>query len=314
VYCGQCGTPNHEESGHCETCGAPLLITTGARNCANCGASLGDHDRFCTSCGTAANGTEATQQYDAADDFGELDIDDIQFDELPDWLQSMAPSTPEESEPAAPTQQPTTDQPSPEDLPEWLREAPAASESVSPPIADPQSSQSATPPAREQGGQVDHQPADQFSLVSDEDLPDWLKALSDDDSDTPSPQPQPAQPAATSSSPTTTAVANLFEVPPVSRAWLTQGRFVDQDDVTAARQEFMPLEAVSGVSAEQRESHDIWETGPVEPPGEEQETRPFLLPHDALGGDRGKLIARIAILVLLVIVLLILGFLVLQGV
>jgi hypothetical protein len=311
VYCGQCGTPNHEEYGHCQTCGAPLLITTGARSCANCGASLGDHDRFCTSCGTAASDAQGSQQYDAADDFGELNIDDIQFDELPDWLQSMAPSTPAESEPA-PTPS-STDQPSPEDLPDWLRETPATSDPVYPSTPGPQSSPPAMPPASERG-RLDHQPADQFSLVSDEDLPDWLKALSDEDSDTSPPEPQPAQASTSSPSPRTSAVANLFEVPPVSRAWLTHGRFVDQDDVTAARQEFMPLEAVSGVSAEQRGSQDIWESDPVEAPGEEQETRPFLLPHDSFGGDRGKLITRIAILVLLVIVLLILGFLVLQGV
>lgn len=325
MYCGQCGTPNHEEAGHCETCGAPLLITTGVRSCANCGASLGDNDRFCTSCGTATSGTETLEQYDASDDFGELNIDDIQLDELPDWLQGMAPTAREEPaqpQPQLPSHPPSSgDQPSPDDLPDWLRETPSVSSS-DPVPAPPLSAPEPPPTAPSEGSGVDHQPADQFSLVSDEDLPDWLKALSDDD-DSSSNEPAYSTPSQSGSSSggssQTTAVANLFEVPAISRAWMTQGRSVNQDDVSAARQEFMPLEAVSSMTtraadeAEDRQS--IWDSGPIEPAEADQETRPFTVPPDEeQEGNRRQLIVRVVILALLIIVVLLLGFVLLQGI
>ncbi len=314
MYCGQCGTPNEEEAGHCETCGAPLLITTGARTCSNCGGSLGDHDRFCTTCGAAASGAEATETYDAADDFGELEIDDIQLDELPDWLQDMAPSPSPQLEPEPAPEEPHNPAESKsselDGLPEWLRDSPPAgpASSASPDAPPP-------PPPATQGG-LDHQPADQFSLVTDEDLPDWLKALSDDDDDLSSAsQHAPAQaPTQQPSGEPTKAVANLYEVPPVSRAWLTQGRFVDPAQVTAARQEFSPLETAPDVATGQASSQSIWDTGPIEPTADDEETRPFAVSQEEQAPGRGRLIARLVILVLLVIVALLLAYVLMQGV
>ncbi|MEX2426418.1 MAG: zinc ribbon domain-containing protein [Thermomicrobiaceae bacterium] len=303
MYCGQCGTHNHEEAGHCETCGAPLLITAGGRTCGQCGASVGDHDRFCTSCGALVSDTAATPGYDAADDFGELNIDDIQLEELPDWLQGMAPEH-------QTLGSPPSDQPSPDDLPDWLRESPSNQSHSSP---SPAPERSAPPPAPAPDSR-DHQPADQFSLVSDDDLPDWLKALSDEDDDTPVATPQPAPVSASAPDRPVTAVANLFEVPAVSRAWLHQGRSVDPSQVTSARQEFSPLEAVSGAQAAAAEPSSIWDAAPVEHGADDESTRQFDVVDQSnpLAG-RGQLIARIVILVLLVLVALVLAYVLLLG-
>jgi hypothetical protein len=320
VYCGQCGTRNQDEAGHCDTCGAPLLITTGARSCGNCGAALGDHDRFCTTCGTAAaDATDSADSYDASDDFGEIDIEDIQLDELPDWLQSMAPS------PQKPSEQPTSAppshtgaQPDPDDLPDWLRDSPGSARHGEPHAG---SAKSFTPPPPPSPGAVSHQPADEFSLVSDEDLPDWLKALSDEDES--SSTPPPAQPVAARPSPSrpsgepTRAVANLYEVPAISRAWQTQGRSVNQEQITSARQEFAPLEVVSSVATEQVRRESIWDSEPEQTAEDSEETRPFVVAQEeesSEGAGRGQLIVRIIILALVVIVVLLLAFVLIQGV
>lgn len=313
MYCGQCGTPNQDEAGHCETCGAPLLITAGSRACSSCGASLGDHDRFCTTCGTPAGDATAPGEYDAADDFGELDIDDIQVDELPDWLQEMAPSSSQTAEP--PTgQQRTGSQPAPDDLPDWLRDTPDEQSGGSSAAGQPPH---APPP---ETGPINHQPADEFSLVSDEDLPDWLKALSDDDNSSESstpPQPSTSAPRRSGQPGPTTAVANLYEVPAVSRAWLTQARSVDPDMVTSARQEFSPLEAISSVETEQAGRPNIWDDDPVLP-SEDEVTRPFAVAqeeesgHDETGISRAQLIIRIVVLALIVIVVALLAFMLIQ--
>jgi hypothetical protein len=325
VYCGQCGTPNNEEAGHCETCGAPLLISAGARTCGQCGSSLGDHDRFCVSCGASASNGGAADVYDAADDFGELDIDEIQMDELPDWLQGMAPSTPEPSPRA-----PVPDQPSPDDLPDWLRDDSPATPTSRPASSGPRPAS----PVDTSQASTEHQPADQFSLVSDDDLPDWLKALSDDDGDTEfatSTSSSPAPAASSSSSYSSSrpvsqpdrsrALANLHDVPVVSRAWQRQGRQVDQSQVTAARQEFLPLDMVAGVSPGEARSRSIWDAEPMHS-AEDAETQPFALssdenePEEISGAEsgRGKLIARIAILILLVMIALLLAYVFIQGV
>jgi hypothetical protein len=213
-----------------------------------------------------------------------MSIDDIQFDELPDWLQGMAPATPAQPQ-SAPQPPIASDQPTPDDLPEWLRE-PSSGESSWASI--PQPAPSTETSAERQG--IDHQPADEFSLVSDEDLPDWLKALSDEDDDTTSASPSfaaPASPAGrTGSAPTTTAVANLFEVPPISRAWMTQGRAIDQDEVSAARQEFLPLDSVSSLVTEQADTASIWDSGPIETSESDQETQPFTIPQVESYADR----------------------------
>ncbi len=327
MYCSQCGTSNSEEAGHCETCGAPLLISAGARTCGQCGASLGDHDRFCTSCGAAAsNGGGSSDVYDAADDFGELNIDDIQLDDLPDWLQGMAPS-----EDTTPPRTSVPDQPSPHDLPDWLQDPPST------PSWSGSGASSATPPPPVDDNQsqgLDHQPADQFSLVTDDDLPDWLKELSEDaDADEASNAATPVSSAGQTSSrsgaPATSAsaapdrsraVANLHDVPVVSRAWLAQGRQVDQSQVNSARQEFLPLDAVAGVTPGDAQSRSIWDADPVELDPDDEATRQFAVSHDGeeaaegSGAGRGKLIARIAILVLLIIVALMLAYVFIQGI
>jgi hypothetical protein len=260
----------------------------------------------------------SVQEFDASDDFGELNLDDVQVDELPEWLRSMAPAPASQEAPSPPGR--GQDQPTPDDLPDWLREPEAGASSASSP---PQASQPDEPPASAFSGhqQMDHQPADQFSLVSDDDLPDWLKELSDEDDYAPSSSSSaPTSPSRSYSGTqsTSTALANLYDVPPINRAWSTQGRHIDQDQAAAAHQEFLPLDALSSLAIQSTDAGETWEAvEPEQMAAEDQETRPFTVadeePEDAEAGDRGKLIARVAILVLFVIVLALLGYIIVQS-
>jgi hypothetical protein len=293
VYCGQCGTQNNEEAGSCETCGAPLLITAGSRSCASCGGSLGDHDRFCPTCGAAADDEPEAESFDATDAFEEIDINEIDISELPPWLQEMAENEEQNGRPASPGQ------PSPEDLPDWLRESESDGSSDTSPSTNP------TQPTASAG--VQHQPAELFSLVSDEDLPDWLKALGEEESES----PRPASPATNHESSPSTAVALVFEVPPISRAWLTQGRQVDPSSVASAQQQFSPLDPLTG-AAEHSEEAGTWEStdGFAEESVDTTPTRTESAPTQRAGGRN---IARIVMFALLLVIILTVAYVIIQG-
>jgi hypothetical protein len=144
--------------------------------------------------------------------------------------------------------------------------------------------------------------------------PTWLKALSDDDDDEVATAPsQPTPSPVRSADQPSTAVANLFEIPPVSRAWHSQGRFVDQSEVMAARQEFSPLEAVTSAVSDQTASRSIWDAESDEQQTTDQSTSPFAFVQSGSGADRGRLIARLVILALLLLVALVLGIVLLQS-
>jgi hypothetical protein len=77
---------------------------------------------------------------------------------------------------------------------------------------------------------------DSFSFLSEDDLPEWLRALGDDELSVP--QPESRAVATQIAEPAPAAV-----VPAVSRAWLSRPRSVDQAIPDAAASDFTPLEA-----------------------------------------------------------------------
>ena len=301
MYCGQCGTRNNDEAGTCESCGSPLLISAGARNCESCGGSIGDTDQFCPSCGHPA--TSTSQTYDADDSFDSISADDIQLDELPDWLRDMA----------GPQDQPgqegvASGQAEPDDLPAWLQDPEGGS---SPDV-------SAGPAHSGRSSEIQHQPAEQFSLVGDEDLPEWLRALGDDESSSEQPpEPASASSSSWSSEPSDSrAVATLFDIPPVTRAWLEHGRVPNPEQIAAARQEFEALSVAAGrpeeqpLLAESRPAETIdWEqtTGAANDSTNESSSSGLRL---ADGGV--SRIVKLVVLAILIVILLALLFLLFQ--
>jgi hypothetical protein len=300
VYCGQCGSENNEEAGTCAVCGAPLLITAGARACQSCGASLGDNDQFCPSCGAPALEEAPEQVYSAEDAFGSIDPDDIVIDDLPEWLREMAPGqeTPDET--------PASDSgPELEDLPDWLRETDSADQES--PDTEHTPTQPQIPPSPSSQG-VHHQPAEQFSLVSEDDLPEWLRALGDDEPA----EPSSAEPQATTEE--TRSVAMIFEVPQVSRAWMSEGRRTDPDVIAAAREEFSSLGATVAVPSRSAETPDSPEP---EQDDHDQPTEPIADVGGEVDQEGSRLpigmIAKVATLIVLLIIVGVLAFIFIQG-
>lgn len=225
MYCSECGTENQSGAQTCEVCGSPLEARVGSRTCQVCGSSAGDHDRFCSSCGTALSAE--TPHYEPGPSF----VDDLPLDvdpaELPPWLRDMVQSATPGEVPATVTAATAVE----EGIPDWLRSprpAPAGSAAPAPP---PELTPAPTPPT----------PAveSSFSFLTEDDLPEWLRALGDEIAEPELTTSQPA-PVATVAS-VAPAPAAAARPPSVSRAWLARPRSVETAASTQAAEEFAPL-------------------------------------------------------------------------
>jgi hypothetical protein len=118
-------------------------------------------------------------------------------------------------------------------LPPWLDAAPPTNGS-----SDTAAHQPSSPwPTAE--NRSDDEQAGGFSLISEDDLPEWLRALGDQEVES-----QPAPPRVTtsngvsSSAPPPTLVA-----PTISRAWLSRPRAIERETVDEVAADFVPIEA-----------------------------------------------------------------------
>ncbi|HET7035927.1 MAG TPA: zinc-ribbon domain-containing protein [Thermomicrobiaceae bacterium] len=222
MYCSECGTENQSGAQTCEVCGSPLEAHVGARTCQVCGSSAGDHDRFCASCGTALSAE--IPRYEPGPSF----VDDLPLDvdpaDLPPWLRDMVHNAPGEA-PATVAAATAVE----EGIPDWLRSPrPAPADSAEPgPAAEPAPSPAA--PSVEPS----------FSFLTEDDLPEWLRALGDEIAEPELTADRPAQ-VATVPSPAQPSVA-AARPPSVSRAWLARPRSVETASSTQAAEEFAPL-------------------------------------------------------------------------
>jgi hypothetical protein len=289
VFCGQCGTENSRDARECVVCGSPLTIQIGGGTCDTCGAVVGADDRYCRSCGERIEQDEISGPPQPGASFGDDDLSDIELSALPDWLRDLAPSE------ALPGQNSYAGAPpSPNDLPDWLREV---GESLDDAPAGPLPSVSSI-------GSAHHQPPAQFELVSDDDLPDWSKALGDDDTYEPERVPSlPFEPRSTKS------VAVLAQVPAVSRAWLRQGRSLDLSSAEEAKREFAPLHSMQAdAPAREPRASTTTEFTPLSQP----DTEPRGASEEGAAPARRSRV-RIFTLALLIAVILLLTYVVIQS-
>lgn len=230
MYCAECGTANATGAETCEICGSPLGPASGDRMCHACGAPVSETDRFCRTCGQSQSGAEAAR-YEPGPSF--IDDSTLQADplELPPWLREMTPSDfggvdgfPGTA--AASVAQSDT-------LPPWLDAAPPANGS-----SDSVGHQHSAPwPAPED--RANDEQAASFSLISEDDLPEWLRALGDQEIEAePAPPRLTTTNGASSSAPPATLVA-----PTISRAWLSRPRAVEHETVDEVAADFVPVEA-----------------------------------------------------------------------
>jgi len=109
---------------------------------------------------------------------GAADDDDDKMvveDDLPDWLQDVEDETPPAPEPVSASAEPEDD-----DLPDWLSEE---TQDALSPVAEPEPAASAQPMVAM--GTAD----DDDKMVVEDDLPDWLQDVEDEDSPAPEPIP-----------------------------------------------------------------------------------------------------------------------------
>ncbi|HVX28990.1 MAG TPA: hypothetical protein VHA53_00815, partial [Nitrolancea sp.] len=120
-------------------------------------------------------------------------------------------------------------------LPPWLDAAPPMNGSADSPA---QEAPSSWPGA---ANRSNDDSAATFSLISEDDLPEWLRALGDQELEAePAPAPTaPSMPNGVShGAPPPTLVA-----PTISRAWLSRPRAVEHESVDDVAADFVPIEA-----------------------------------------------------------------------
>lgn len=234
MYCAQCGTANQDGAETCEVCGSPLAAGAGTLNCYACGSPVGEHDRFCSACG-ATQSAPLARAYSPGPSFN--DDSDLQVDmaDLPPWLQDFAKTTIDVSQmPSAPVASAAGNN----SLPSWLSDdsndnGSDMSRDTSPPTL------ANRPVERADSSPQNSGVNDTFSLISEDDLPEWLRALGDEEFGATAPvEPAPAPDV-------TTPLTRQFttDIPTVSRAWLTQPRTRPSTGQEVTHSDFAPLQA-----------------------------------------------------------------------
>lgn len=231
MYCAECGTANSTGAETCEICGSPLGPASGDRICHACGAPVGETDRFCRTCGQSQSGAEAAR-YEPGPSF--VDDSTLQVDplELPPWLREMTPSdfgTADGFPGAAAASVAQSDA-----LPPWLDAAPPANGST-----DSLTHEASAPwPSSESrtSGEQDTS----FSLISEDDLPEWLRALGDQEIES---EPAPPPLVTTTNGANHSAPPPTLMAPTISRAWLSRPRAVQDETAEEVAADFVPVEA-----------------------------------------------------------------------
>jgi len=199
--------------------------------CHACGSPVGETDRFCRTCGQSQSGAEAAR-YEPGPSF--VDDASLQVDpqELPPWLREMTPADfggPEGFPGMTASSVAQSDA-----LPPWLDAAPPTNG------ASDSSSHQPSAPWPASGNRSNEEPAASFSLISEDDLPEWLRALGDQEIE---PEPTPPTHMTTTNGASSSAPPPTLVAPTISRAWLSRPRAVEHETVEEVAADFVPVEA-----------------------------------------------------------------------
>jgi hypothetical protein len=197
--------------------------------CHACGAPVGETDRFCRTCGQSQSGAEAAR-YEHGPSFVDdsaLHVDPL---ELPPWLREM---TPADFGGIDGFSGGTSSVAQSDALPPWLDAAPPANGA-----SDSHTYHSPSPWPAPEDRSNDEQAAS-FSLISEDDLPEWLRALGDQDIE---PEPEPPR-VTTTNGASSSAPPTMLVAPTISRAWLSRPRNVGQETADEVAADFVPVEA-----------------------------------------------------------------------
>lgn len=288
MYCAECGTANSVGAETCEVCGSPLGPSTGDQSCHVCGAPVEAHDRFCRACGQSLSGADAGR-FEPGPSFVDDSTLEVNVSELPPWLREMTLSKTEKENGHVAASAAVADQV--EGLPNWLDASPPANGTgrKSTPSGLPTSA--APPPAS--GEQ-----AESFSLITEDDLPEWLRALGDQELEQEAPAPTSF--TARASSPPTVATA----APAVSRAWLSRSRDTETESTGQIAADFAPLEAGPVASLTRRAAPQTDELPPLSSEDQIPSETPMAAPATAPSDTRRVRLIMLSVVGLLVVILL----------
>jgi RNA polymerase subunit RPABC4/transcription elongation factor Spt4 len=230
VYCAECGTANPIGAETCEVCGSPLGPSSGDLSCHVCGAPMEEHDRFCRACGQSQSGSEAGR-FEPGPSFVDDSALEVNTADLPPWLREMTESATNNGNGHVAAAAPAAEQA--DNLPPWLDSAPQVNGAN-------HKNPTFTEPAWSGPSQQQEDSAAAFSLISEDDLPEWLRALGDQEFE---PESQPAQSAPTMQAKPTSHAPAATITPTVSRAWLSRSREVESQSTEEIAADFTPLES-----------------------------------------------------------------------
>ncbi len=289
MYCAECGTANAIGAETCEVCGSPLGPSSGDMNCHVCGAPVEEHDRFCRACGQSRSGA-AAGRFEPGPSFVDDAALEVDPSELPPWLREMTEAASPNGNSHEHVRAPATQ--NSEKLPPWLDAVPPANGSNrgAPQFQQPTWSAPTHP-------QVE--PAETFSLISEDDLPEWLRALGDQEFES---EQQPVQPAPTfAASPQPVATI----APTVSRAWLSRARDVEPDPEVEVAADFEPLESGPTAGLKRKAAPQTDELSPLDV---DESVQPMTREPVAAATSSSSARTRMLMLGIVVLLVVILGY------
>lgn len=211
IYCASCGTANREGSVFCNNCGLALPKGTQSRTttCAKCATENDPNATTCANCGAAlAEAQEASApasaQSASSAESEENDLPSWLLDgPLPDWINQEENASPNDRTDEEPAPEMSLEQPqnngSLDDAPAWL--AAPEEDSEFPPA------EGVTEVVQAHSLEKEEETTLITGLLSDEDLPEWLKGvdLPVEETSWPFPKgPSPAEAIAAAGSPSET--------------------------------------------------------------------------------------------------------------
>lgn len=227
MYCAECGTANPIGAETCEVCGSPLGPSSGNVQCHVCSAPMDEHDRFCRACGQSQSGVGAGR-FEPGPSFVDDSSLEVNPSELPPWLRDMTQAASQNGNGHATSSTPVSEPAN--SIPPWLDSTQAVNgaKHMSPSTAE----QARTIPV-----QRSDEPAESFSLITEDDLPEWLRALGDQEFESDQQSIQPAASVSAFTSPLATVA------PTISRAWLSRTRDTESESSETIAADFEPLES-----------------------------------------------------------------------
>ena len=289
MYCAECGTANSTGAETCEICGSPLGLSTGDHSCHVCGAPMSETDRFCRACGQSQSGA-AAGRYEPGPSF--VDDSSLQVDpfELPPWLREMTSSVAggPDGFPSAPTSTVAQN----DGLPPWFDAASTGNG------AENSSASQPSPGWSKPASRPNDESMAEFSLISEDDLPEWLRALGDQEFDL---EPTPITPTngTTASVPPPPALVT----PTVSRAWLSRPRTIENETAEEVASDFVPIESSAAAEPARKPTSA---PNVAAPPGDSTESLPVASAApsvaQALADPRRVRLISLSVIVVIVVI------------